>query len=73
MGSGILPSVDAVTAVHYKNWSTVLIGIGDAAYDRRASQRESLLNSHHLRSKSVDVDDRAEERGSTIYEHYSWW
>ena len=41
----------------------VLIGVGNAAYDRRVTQFESLLNSHHIRENNVVVDDIASKHG----------
>ena len=63
MGSSVLPLVDAVTAVEASDGSVVLLGIGDASYDRRTTQNESLWDSHHLRSNNVKVDDVAKEAG----------
>ncbi len=53
MGSESLPSVDAVTSAKDTEGSTVLLGIRDAAYDRRTTQHEALWNSHHLRSNKM--------------------
>ncbi len=63
MGSESLPSVDAVTSAKDTEGRTVLLGIGDAAYDRRTTQHEALWNSHHLRSNNVQVSDVAAELG----------
>ncbi len=63
MGSESLPSVDAVTAAKDTEGRTVLLGIGDAAYDRRTTQHEALWNSYHLRSNNVQVSDVAAELG----------
>ena len=63
MGTEVLPSVDAVTAVEDADGRVVLLGIGNAAYDRRKTQYESLWNSHHLRANKVVVSDVAKELG----------
>ena len=42
MGSVNLPFVDAVTAVEDSDGRVVLIGVGEAGYDRRTTQFESL-------------------------------
>ena len=63
MGSSVLPSVDAVTAVKDSEGRVVLLGIGEAAFDRRVTQYESLWNSHHLRSNKVQVHDVAKNEG----------
>ena len=63
MGCQVLPSVDAVTTVKDENGNKILLGIGDAAYDRRTTQNESLWNSHHLRSNGIKVSDVAIEQG----------
>ena len=63
IGSSVLPSVDAVTVVEDSEGKVVLLGIGEASYDRRTTQYESLWNSHHLRSYNVKVDDVAKEAG----------
>ena len=65
MGNSVLPTVDAVTAMQDNEGKTVLVGIGDTSYDRRTTQYEALLNSHHLRSNKVIVDDVAKEVGGT--------
>ena len=41
----------------------ILLGVGNATYDSRTTQYESLLNSHHLRSNGVDVQDIAKIHG----------
>jgi len=56
MGSVNLPFVDAVTAVEDTDGKVVLIGVGDAGYDRRK-------NVYHMRSNGVIVDDIAKEVG----------
>ena len=63
MGGTTLPKVDAVIAVDLKNDRTVLIGVGNAAYDRRITQHESLINSHHVRANGIKVNDIAERHG----------
>ena len=63
MGSVNLPSVDAVIAVEDTGGKIVLIGVGDAGYDRRTTQFESLWNIYHMRSNGVIVDDIAKEEG----------
>ena len=63
MGTTLLPKVDAVTAVHDCDGKTILLGVGNAAYDKRSTQHESLLNSHHLRKNGVVVEDVAKECG----------
>ena len=57
MGSEVLPSVDAVTAVNDSEGRVILLGVGEAAFDRRVTQYESLWNAHHLRANKVKVDD----------------
>ena len=57
MGSEVLPSVDAVTAVRDKDGKVILLGVREAVYDRRTTQHEALLNSHHMRSHGVEVND----------------
>ena len=37
--------------------------VGNAAYDRRVTQYESLWNSHHLRSNGIVVNDVAKDKG----------
>ena len=54
-----LPVVSAITAYEHPEIGTVLLGIGAAAWDDRAEQTESLLNSHELRYHGVVVDDKA--------------
>ena len=61
MGSSVLPTADAVTAVEDKDGRVVLLGLGGTAYDHRTTQIESLWNSHHLRANKVIVDDVAKE------------
>jgi hypothetical protein len=63
MGNKVLPSVDAVTAVEDTEGRVVLLGIGEAAYDRRITQHEALWNSHHLRANRVEVHDVAKNEG----------
>ena len=63
MGNVTLPKVDAITAVKDVEGNTVLLGVGNATFDRRPSQFESLWNSHHLRDNGVIVDDVAESHG----------
>ena len=63
MGSEVLPTVDAVTAVEDEDGRVILLGIGEAAFDRRTTQHESLWNSHHLRSHNIVVDDVAKKDG----------
>ena len=58
-GQAVLPTVDAVTAVEDEKGKVILMGVGKAAYDRRTTQHESLLNSHHLREHGVIVEDKA--------------
>ena len=67
MGTEVLPSVDAVTAVDDKDGRTILLGIGRAAFDRRTTQFESLWNSHHLRANNIVVDDVTKSRGGKKY------
>ena len=59
MGTEVLPSVDAVTSVEDSEGRVVLLGLGNAVYDRRKTQNESLWNSHHLRANKVTVSDVA--------------
>ena len=57
MGSEVLPSVDAVTAVEDKHGNVILLEVAEAAYDRRTTQHGALFNSHHMRAHSVEVND----------------
>ena len=57
MGTEVLPSVNVVTAVEDLEGRVVLLVLGNAAYDRRKTQNESLWNSHHLRANKVTVSD----------------
>ena len=60
----MLPSsVDAVTAVEDSEGRTILLGLGNAAFDRRVTQNESLWNSHHLRANKIQVSDVARDQG----------
>ena len=61
MGSSVLPTADAVTAVEDMDGRVVLLGLGDSAYDHRTTQTESLWNSHHLRANKVIIEDAAKE------------
>ena len=63
MGTEVLPSVDAVTAVEDSEGRVLLLGLGNAAYDRRKTQNESPWNSHHLRVNKVTVSNVAKELG----------
>ena len=63
MGTEVLPSVDAVTAVEDSEGRVVLLGLGNAAYDRWKTHKESLWNSHHLRANKVTVRTVAKELG----------
>ena len=63
MGTLTLPKVNAITAVKTSIGKIILLGVGNATYDARATQYESLLNSHHLRSNGVDVQDIARCHG----------
>ena len=63
MGSITLPKVDAITAVRDSNGETILLGVGNATFDRRPTQHESLWNSHHLREGGSIVYDVAESHG----------
>ena len=63
MGSEVLPSVDAVTAVEDGDVRVMILEIGKAAYDRRTTQHESLLNSHHMRANKVKVHDVERSEG----------
>ena len=65
MGTKVLPAVDAVTAVLDTDGSTVLLGLGEAAYERRTTQYESLWNSHHLRNNGIVVDDVSKASGGS--------
>ena len=67
MGTEVLPSVDAVTTVKDAEGRSVLLGIGNAAFDRRTTQNESLWNSHHLRANKVRVSDVAKDEGGDQY------
>ena len=58
-----LPVVCAVTAYDHPQLGPVLLGVGAAAWDERAEQTESLLNSHELRKHNVTVDDIAKRDG----------
>ena len=53
----MLPSVNAVTAVEDLEGRVVLLVLGNAAYDRRNTQNESIWNSHHLRANKVTVSN----------------
>ena len=57
MGTFTLPKVDAITAIENSEGTVILLGVGNATHDSRSTQHESLLNSHHLRSNGVDVQD----------------
>ena len=77
MGTKLLPSVDAVTSVEDSEGRVVLLGLGNAAYDRRKTQNESLWNSHHLRANKVTVSDVVKELGGDQcimiqYRNRSW-
>ena len=61
--SNVLPSVDAVTAVQDSDGKVVLLGIGNAAFDHRTTQFESLWNSHHIRANNVEVNDVSSDCG----------
>ena len=63
MGGTTLPKVDAVTAIDLNNDRTVLIGVCNAAYDRRMTQHESLINSHHVRANGIEVHDITKSHG----------
>ena len=63
MGTLTLPKVDAITAVKNSNGKVILLGVGNATHDARTTQYESLLNSHHLRSNGVDVQDISRRHG----------
>ena len=63
MGSITLPKIDAITSVKDKDGNTILLGVGNATFDRRPSQYESLWNSHHLREHGTIVDDVAKSHG----------
>ena len=63
MGTRTLPKVDAVTAVEDENGEVILLGVGNATYDRRIAQYESLWNSHHLRFAGIIVDDTSKSHG----------
>ena len=63
MGSITLPNIDAITAVKDKDGNTILLGVGNATFDRRPSQYESLWNSHHLREHGTVVEDIARTHG----------
>ena len=41
MGSEVLPSVDAITAVEDLEGRVVLLVLGEAAFDRRVTQNEA--------------------------------
>ena len=58
------PVVSAVT-IFDSSTGPILIGIGAAAWDDRAEQNESLLNSHEMRKYGIDVDDKSERDGGT--------
>ena len=59
MSGGNLPVVVGVTAVDHPQLGPVLLGVGAAAWDERAEQTESLLNSHELRKHNVVVEDKS--------------
>ena len=61
MGSKVLPSVDAITAVEDSEGIILLLGLGNYGYDRRTTQHEALWNSHHLRANKVKVSNVQEE------------
>ena len=63
MGIVNLPCVDDVTAVEDSDGGVVLIGVGEAGYDRRTTQFESLWNIYHMRSNGVIMDNIAEDVG----------
>ena len=44
MGSEVLPSVDAFIAVEDSEGRVVLLGLGEAAFNRRFTQTEALWN-----------------------------
>ena len=43
MGSEVLLSVDAVTAVNDSEGRVILLGVSEAAFDRRITQYESFV------------------------------
>jgi len=63
MGSVNLPFVNAVTVVEDTDGRVVLIGVGEAGYDRRTTQFESLWNIYHMMNNGVIVDDIAKDVG----------
>ena len=63
MGSITLPKIDAITLVKDKDGNTILLGVGNATFDRRPSQYKSLWNSHHLREHGTIVEDVAKSHG----------
>jgi hypothetical protein len=65
MGSVSLHKVDAICAVTTSKNNVQLIGVGGATWDGRPSQHETLLNSHHLRSNKVQVNDVAKVHGGS--------
>ena len=58
MGDIFFPKVDSVTAVCCEGGGVILIGVGDASFDMRRTQYESLLNSHHLRKHGIEVAEK---------------
>lgn len=60
--SELLPTVSAVTAIIRPNQDPILLGVGAAALDERASQKESLVNSNYV-GRFIDIDERSEARG----------
>ena len=58
-----LKLVTAVTAYDHPDFGVVLLGVGNAAWDDREEQTESLLNPHELRKFNVTVNDMARVYG----------
>ena len=64
MGSVTLQKVDAVSAIEAADGRVHLIGVGNATWDSRDTQHESLINSHYLRASRVEVNDTSKIHGS---------
>ena len=53
----------AVMAVDYPDCLTIIIGVEKIAWIQDYKQKESLLNSHHMRNAAIDIDNCLQIRG----------
>jgi len=59
-----LPLVNAICAYDRReDGTTILLGLGAAAWDDRPEQTESLVNTHVMRNNNVEVDNIARRDG----------